>query len=257
MELTAARLPDSAEPAFGDVLDVIRRSCSERAAADALVDEAGIVGVRSGAAPLLWVTSGASPRRLAGLVRRSPEIHELYVDVRNRECVDALARRGWRVREVMAHMATGEPGVNLAALPAGHVVRAASDPDVPLVRDLIGAAFALPSDVRDAAYPDDFLVRAAPVQLFVAEQADGLVGSVAVRRQGEAAMVFGLAVADRSRRKGLSRILVSHAVGAAIGGGAEFVHALTSDVTTVLATSMGWSRLATWAHMLRDDAARD
>jgi N-acetylglutamate synthase-like GNAT family acetyltransferase len=251
MELTATRPSGTVRPTYRGIFDVIRDSCMSRAAAGTFVDLPGIVGVRSGSAPLLWVTPEAAPARLTNLVGLSGDVHEMYVDIRNDACVEALGRRGWRAREAMAHMATTAPGIVLTELPPQHAVRSASAQDVPAVRELIGSAFDIPREARYAAYPDDFLVQAAPVQLLVAESGNHIVGSVAVRHQGDAAMMFALAVAETSRRQGLSRGLINRGVSAAINGGAGLVHALTSGVTTGLAYDMGWVQVANWVHLTR------
>lgn len=252
MELTAARPTSTQQLSYDGIIAVIRRSCRERASAEEFVDLSGVVGVRSGAAPVLWVTPEATPAPLTSLVGRSHEVREIYVDVRNVSCLNELGSRGWRVREVMAHMATCTPGIALAELPAHCTIRSGTETDVPAVRELIGQAFDLPTDVRDASYPDDFLLRAAPVELFVAEDDHSLVGTVSVRRQGAAAMMFGLAVAAPARRQGLSRSLVNRGVAAAVSGGAGLVHALTADVTTDLAEGMGWVRVANWVNLVRE-----
>jgi GNAT superfamily N-acetyltransferase len=131
-------------------------------------------------------------------------------------------------------------------------IHAATALDMLLVRRALAQAFQIPVRVIEAAYPDEFLDYAAPVDLLLAKSSAGeLLGTVAYRRQGEAAMIFALTVNSEHRRRGLATTLVSAAISAASDNGARFVHGLTNRASTPTARALGGRPVGRWAHLLR------
>jgi N-acetylglutamate synthase-like GNAT family acetyltransferase len=102
------------------------------------------------------------------------------------------------------------------------------------------------------SYGDDFFTVAAPVWMYGARDGAGrLVGLLAVRRQGRAAMAFALTVDPDWRSTGLSTALIAASVRQAMSVGAEFVHAQASDRSERRLADSGFKAVGTWLRLVR------
>lgn len=234
--------------------DVVRElSWSSRRRSDpaAVVDEPGLVGVISGAAPVLFVAPWADRDRALDIVSAAPSLHEVQVAGERHDVASRLRADGW--------ISTGhEDQVVLdrqpppAPLASPYRIRPLVAAHMPRVRELIMSAFDVPRSLVDASYPDDFHVHAAPVSLIGAVDGRGdLVGCIGWRRQRRSAMVFALAVAPEHRQHGLATALVTAATRDALASGASFVHALAGGASQDLARRVGARRVGTWEQLLR------
>lgn len=238
------------------VIAVLRESCVRRAAGLA-IDEPGITGVVSGTAPILWAYDGVNADRLSNLVGTAPDVDEVYVDQRCTAAAEALLGSGeWELRDVMDQqvLLPGERG--LPTVNTEYAIDAAGPADMHLVRRALATAYQLPIRTIEAGYPDDFFVKAAPVRLYVARSESGeVIGTIAHRQQGDAAMIFGLSVRSDHRRRQVASALLATAVRSAADDGAAMLHGLTCDATRRLAERHGFTRAGGWLYLLRNDAS--
>ena len=243
---------------FGAVLDEIRLSSRRRAAAHELVDEQHVVGVVAGTSPVMWVDEGAAPERVCALAADAPELHEVYVHAGNTAVISALCADGWSRDEAVEHVVHDGEHTELCMPPSGYVLRECDDPAVlPAVRALLLEVFEMPREELEAAYPDDFFVKAAPARLLIAETADGeLAGLIGRRRQQDSAILYALAVAPAHRSAALGTALARTATARAIADGATFVHGIVEAASSTLARSAGFRPVVTWMRLQRraDDA---
>jgi ribosomal protein S18 acetylase RimI-like enzyme len=258
MELTVTRARDvialdGSAAAMANIVAVIRHSSLRRAPAGAAVDEPGITGVLSGTAPILWAHHGANPARLAQLVEAAPELDEVYVDGRCPAAANLLLASGeWELREVMDQQVfrPAEAAMPVAGEPC--TIDAAGPADMHIVRRALATAYQLPIHTIEAAYPDDFFVKAAPVRLFVGRSESGeVIGTIAHRQQGDAAMIFALSVRSDYRRRQVGSALLATAMRSAADDRATMLHGLTCDATRRLAGRQGFERVGSWLHLLR------
>lgn len=253
MGVTAPEAPAQLRTVGTDeVLDEIRESCRRRAQPHQLVDEIGLTGVVDGTAPVLWVDSAAPLQRTVELTRAATTLREVLVRTDRDDVVAGLTADGWRPTGGQRHV-TCTQALAIETAPADVTIRDCNDPALmPVVRELLASAFDVDPGVLEAAYPDDFFVRAAPVVLTVAEDEQGrVVGIVARRRQGRSTMMFALAVASDRRGSGLATALARHASGAALAEGADFVHALVTEPGHAIARAAGFSETLEWTRFER------
>jgi hypothetical protein len=261
MELTVTRADDvialdRSAAAMADVIAVLRRSSVRRAPVGAAVDERGITGVLSGTAPILWAHSGVDANRLASLVASAPDLEEVYVDQRCAAATDALLNSGkWELRDVMGQQVF-RPAEQTIPTPGGMcAIDEAGPADMHVVRRALATAYQLPIHIIEAAYPDDFFVRAAPARLFVARSASGeVIGTIGHRQQGDAAMIFALSVRGDHRQRHIASDLLATAMRSAADDGATLLHGLTSDATRRLAARQGFERVGSWLYLLRNSS---
>jgi GNAT superfamily N-acetyltransferase len=242
------------QPSLGDVLAAMRAACLQRAGAGAAIDLPGIFGVARGAAPCLWISAGADVHVLHELLTAAPDVLEVNIEAGCPTARDVLlASGGWQATGASTHhVHTGPPPP--LTMNAEIDVRAATSLDMRLVRRALAQAFHIPVRIVEAAYPDEFLDYAAPVELLLAKAATGeLLGTVAYRRQNAAAMIFALTVNSEHRGRGLATALVTAAIAAAFDNGAEFAHGLTNDRSTPTARSLGAQPIGAWTHLRRSE----
>jgi predicted N-acetyltransferase YhbS len=258
MELTMSRPEgvialDRSTAAMAQVIAVVRESSLRRAVGDAAVDEPGVFGVRSGTAPILWAHDGITGDRLLSLASAAPELDEVYVEQRSSAAADALLATGeWELRDVMDQQVFLPASQPLPEAEGVCTIDAAGPADMPLIRRAIATAYQLPVHTVEAAYPDDFFVVAAPVRLFVARSETGeVIGTIAHRRQGNAAMVFAMSVRTDHRRRGVASDLLTAAMRSAVADGATLLHGLSCAATRRVAASHGFERVGSWLYLLR------
>jgi ribosomal protein S18 acetylase RimI-like enzyme len=88
----------------------------------------------------------------------------------------------------------------------------------------------------------------------VARDRDGnVVSAVGARSQSSAVMLFGLAVDPQHRRLGLARAVAQTAMAATVER-SKFMHAITNEITSALAASLGAREVGRWLHLLRGPA---
>jgi GNAT superfamily N-acetyltransferase len=240
------------EVTIDDVLAELRRSCAARAGTGTLIDGPGVIGVRSGPAPILWVSAAATSHRVLPELAGSADINEVYVESGATGMVELLAESGWTSSTTSIQIVI-ESALTLIT-PSGYTIDAAQARDMPAIRSAMTDAFDLPAAILDSAYPDNFFDVAAPVRVFVArDRSHEIVGTVCVRQQWRSAMVFGLTVRGEHRANGLARALVSTASATALGDGAHFVHGMSSAIP---AAAVGGYEIARWTHLVRSDLER-
>jgi N-acetylglutamate synthase-like GNAT family acetyltransferase len=259
MELTmepaalAVATSASATRAVGwdDVIAEITRSCGSRAAAGALCQEPGVVGVLSGAAPVVWVHGEADVAQLLATVAGADAVRETYVSITQPGAVAALEATGWTRGEVMDQLVC-------AALPMGELAadlpafRLLGPVDLPDMRGLLRECGETDEDFLAASYGNDFFTVAAPVWVLGAHDSDGrLIAMVAVRRQGDAALGFALSVAQDWRERGLGRAAVEVGLAQGFAAGARYVHAQAEGSGRQLLLSCGFERVGAWQRMAR------
>jgi GNAT superfamily N-acetyltransferase len=258
MELTMTRPDDvvaldRSTDAMAKVVAVLRNSSVRRAPSGAAVDEPGITGVLSGAAPILWAYEGVDAGRLAGLVETAPDVEEVYVDQRCAAAADVLLGSGeWELRDVLDQQVfrPAETAMPVAGEPC--TIEAAGPADMWVVRRALATAYQLPIRTIEAAYPDDFFQVAAPVRLFLARsESREVIGTIAHRQQGDAAMMFALSVRSDLRRRNIASALLATAMRSAAEDGATLLHGMTCDATRRLAARNGFERVGTWLYLLR------
>lgn len=258
MELTATRPDDVVEldraaESMANIIARLRASSVRRAPDGAAVDEPGITGVLSGTAPILWAYDGVEGSRLASLVATAPDLEEVYVDQRCAAAADALLASGeWELRDVFDQQVF-RPAEQVVPTPDdGYAIDAAGPADMQVVRRALATAYQLPIHTIEAAYPDDFLVMAAPVRLFVARSESGeVIGTIGHRRQDDAAMIFALSVRTDQRRRNVASALLATAMRSAVDDGATLLHGLSCDATRRLAARHGFQRVGSWRYLLR------
>jgi N-acetylglutamate synthase-like GNAT family acetyltransferase len=259
MELTmqmptdVEELPALADRAAGwsDVVAELTRSSAARAAAGALWQRPGAVGVLSGAAPVVWVHGATDIEELLDTLADAPRVYETYVATDRPGIIAALQTTGWTAAELMVQLVCDDlPVVEVAPdLPAFTLL---GPTDLPDMRELLRAHGGADDDVLENAYGDDFFIAAAPVWVLGARAGDGrLVAMVAVRRQARAAMGFALVVADDWRSRGLARAAVAAGLAQAFAVGAEFVHVQAGSDSRELLVACGFTDVGSWQRMVR------
>jgi GNAT superfamily N-acetyltransferase len=236
---------------WDDVVDEITASSVRRAPDGGLLVEPGVVGVLSGAAPVVWVHDATDPARLADVLAASPEVDEVYVTATQPETSELLQQLGWRVDEVCiqtVHDGTRIPEI-VSGLPTVHLLQPGDMADV---RELLHAHGGVEDAQLTSSYGDDFFTVAAPVWMFGARDGAGrLVGLVAIRRHGRSVMGFALTVDPAWRSTGLSTALIAVAVRQAVDTGAEFVHAQACDRSVRRLVDCGFTAVGTWHRLVR------
>jgi GNAT superfamily N-acetyltransferase len=211
----------------------------------------GVVGVLSGAAPVVWVHGAPDVNALSATLATSPDVDEVYVCAERDGVATALVATGWRHAGVvtqMIHTGVEVPEI-IGGLPA---VYALQPGDLADVRDLMRRCSDVDESLLAHSYGDDFFTVAAPVWMFGARDGAGrLVGLVAVRRQGRSAMGFALNVDHSWRSTGLSTALLATAVRQAMTVGAHFVHAQANDQSRQRMTDSGFSAVGSWMRLVR------
>ena len=262
MELTLNRphevvVLDRCASEMARVVALLRESAVRRAPAGMAVDEPGITGVLSGAAPILWAYEGVEAARLASLVKSAPEVDEVYVDQRCAAAADALLGSGeWGLHDVVDQQVLRPGKQGWPAMSTDYAIEAAGPADMHLVRRALATAYQLPVRTIEAGYPDDFFVKAAPVRLYVARSESGeVIGTIGHRQQGDAAMIFGLSVRSDHRRRHVASALLATAVRSAADDGAAMLHGLSCNATRRLAAGHGFARVGGWLYLLRDSRA--
>jgi len=237
-------------PGWAEIVDEIIRSCESRSRAGQLFEAPGVVGVLSGAAPVVWVHGETDATLLTETLAQSG-VDEVYVAAGQEGLVTTLAAAGWEYTEAvtqMIHRGTDVPQV-VSGLPSVHALQPGDMVDV---RDLMRRHAGIEESLLEHSYGDDFFVVAAPVWLFGARDGAGrLVGQLGLRRQGRSAMGFGLTVDPTWRSTGLSTVLVGSAVRQAMAAGAEFVHAQARPASVRVLTDCGFTAVGTWLRLVR------
>jgi GNAT superfamily N-acetyltransferase len=238
---------------WDDVATELARSCEARALPGTYHEAPGVVGVLSGAAPLVWVHGRTDAASLAATLAAAPDVVEVHVRHDLDDVAAALGTIGWRTASVVTQLVhdgavAGEP------VPDGYTVEALTVADLPEFRALLRTASDATEAMLDVCFGDDFFVKAAPAWLFGARDASGaLAGVIGVRRQQRAAMLFALAVAPEHRGSGIGRTLAAAAVAQANEAGAEFSHAVAEPEALLLALSCGFRRVGTWLRLEMGD----
>ena len=251
MTMTSAMTNPTTQHGWADVVDEISRSCERRATAGQLLDGPGVVGVLSGAAPVVWVHGETDASRLTEALGNSPEVDEVYVAAEQEAIVTTLGAAGWDYAESVTQMV--HRGADVPLVVSGLPTVSALQPgDMADVRDLMRRFAGVDESILEHSYGDDFFVVAAPVWLFGARDGAGqLVGQIALRRQGRSAMGFGLTVDPAWRSTGLSTVLVAAAVRQAMAVGAEFVHAQARETSARRLADCGFAPVGTWLRLVR------
>ena len=247
----AAMAVTGASYGWDDVVDEIRSSCVRRAGAGQLLDAAGVVGVLAGAAPVAWVHGPTDVEALVATLQGSPEVGEVYVTAGQQAAVTGLGLAGWSVDQTVSQMVHGGRAVlqTVSGLPAVQPLQPADMTDV---RELMRRHAGIDEAMLAHSYGDDFFTVAAPVWMYGARDGAGqLVGLIAVRRQGRAAMGFALTVDPDWRSTGLSTALVAAAVRQAMSVGAEFVHAQAGDRSVRRLSDCGFVPVGQWVRLVR------
>jgi GNAT superfamily N-acetyltransferase len=248
----ATAAPGRTTAGWADVADELTRSCAARAAAGTLLHRAGVVGVLSGAAPIVWVHGAVDAPGLVRTLAGSPEVVEVNVRADDLATTRTLEAAGWRTESVTAQLVHPGRGAEPQPVPDGYTIAALTAADLPEFRTVLAESGRASVALVEACYGDDFFVRAAPAWLFGARDGEGrLVATVGVRRQQRSAMVFALAVAPEHRSAGLGRALVDTAVTTGRLAGAEFSHASAESDALPLALSCGFHRVGAWRRLGR------
>ncbi len=245
-------VPAPARRGWADVVAELTRSITARAPRGELIAEPGVVGVRSGAAPIVWVHDVVDPAWLAAMLATAPGVVEAYVRGDDLATARLLEETGWRPCSVATQLVHTAGTAPATALPAGYTVHELTAADLPEFRAVLTEHGDTTAEVVDACYGPEFFVRAAPAWLYGVRDASGaLVGTIGVRRQHSGAMLFGLSVHDAHRRAGVGRALVEAALACAYAHGAAFCHAAAEDESVRLALACGFADVGTWRRLDR------
>ena len=110
----------------------------------------------------------------------------------------------------------------------------AADPaDLPAIRALL----------RDAGLPVDDLTGGDPVRFWLIRDASGPIGTIALERYEDVALLRSLAVRSDHRGEGLARALVLHAERQATAEGIRSLYLLTTTASDLFAR-LGYERIA-------------
>jgi hypothetical protein len=254
IDAAPAALPWGYEPNFADVISTLRAACNRRTTPANRLDQPGMFGVLSGAAPIVWAHGAVDGRRLRAVLAASPDVREIYVTASRMDVVADVVEDDWHVHAHAGHcLFAGQPERSVA-LPASYAISEAGPSDMPDIRAMMIRSFGVPAEVIADGYPDDFFIKAAPTRLFVARDSAGnVVGSVGAKSQGSPVMLFGQTVDPLHRRRGVARALAQTAM-LATAEDATFLHAVTNDITGAMASSLGAREVGRWLHLLRGPA---